>query len=118
MLREHWLTRIALGCAIFGLIILAFYYEKSECEWKTINGISKDSAGSKVSIFGRIREIKQYENSISFQVYDGNTINAVIFNPAKEDFIQIQDNDLLNICGSVSKYKGKLEIIVESFKVV
>jgi len=42
----------------------------------------------------------------------------VIFNPAKEDFIQIQDNDLLNICGSVSKYKGKLEIIVESFKVV
>lgn len=118
MLREVWVVRIALGCAICGLIILSIYSETAECIPKNSGGITNESVGQKVLLFGRITEVKQSASSIGFELFDGNYIKAIMFNPKGEYYAIIQEGDFANICGIVSKYKGKLEIIVEGLKIV
>ncbi|MEK6972794.1 MAG: OB-fold nucleic acid binding domain-containing protein [archaeon] len=118
MLRDVWVIRIALGCAICGLIILSIYSETGGCIHKNNGEITNELIGQKVLLFGRITEVKQSASSINFTLFDGNYIKAIMFNPKKEYFAIIQEGDFANICGVVSKYKGKIEIIVEGLEIV
>ena len=112
------IIRIAISCAIIGLILLAFYEENSKCIAKGIGEINKQITGSKVSVFGRIVSIQYGKDSIKMTVFDGNYIDAILFNTSEQNLISIQKDDFLSICGTVSEYKNKLEIIIEGIKVV
>ncbi|MBU1120751.1 hypothetical protein KJ660_02635 [Candidatus Micrarchaeota archaeon] len=116
-LNDFFISRIALICAVLGLIILFYFSIQSAYTEKGIEEISNELIGSRVSVKGFVGESFFAKETLFFKLSEGrNSIQVVKFNPSVEDFEEVKENSFVEVKGSVQEYKKNLEIIAEEVK--
>ncbi|MFH1544755.1 MAG: OB-fold nucleic acid binding domain-containing protein [archaeon] len=116
-LNDFFISRIALICAVLGLIILFYFSIQSAYAEKGIEEISNELIGSRVSVKGFVEDKFFAKETLFFKLSEGrNSIQVVKFNPSVEDFEEVKGNSFVEVRGSVQEYKKNLEIIAEEVK--
>jgi uncharacterized protein YdeI (BOF family) len=111
MLKEETVSKIALSLAVIG-IILVFGMEQyfSPLEKKT-GDIDSFTIGKNVTVRGIISYSTKKQNTLFFEINDGNKIDCVLFD--KQYWNLIQPGEFVIVEGKVEKYEEKIEIIVK-----
>ena len=58
------------------------------------------------------------KNARMLQLYDGNKISAVKFNPSDEERHIAKKGNLVRVVGSIRQYQGNPEIIIEKIALI
>lgn len=113
LLRECLIGRIALVCAIAGIILL-FVYSTIESPVKTkISQINSRSVGTKVEIDAFVSSSRVSNNVLIFELDDGAKIVGVYFNPSIEEKIILRKGNFVRVFGRINEYKGSIEVVAE-----
>lgn len=105
---------IGLAVGIVGLIALAFLLP--EIKSTQIEKIGEENIGEKVKLVGIIKNLNINSGNAFFRLENNSKINSVYFKPGIEQLSILRENQLIEVIGKVSFYKGKLQIIIEKVK--
>ena len=114
MLQGISSNKIALIIALLGIILLFAFEQGSELLIKMrIGEVSKKNIGQSAIIAGRVLSFRESEKTMQFELYDGNKISAVKFNPSTVERALIREKQFVQVAGKVAFYNKKIEIIAE-----
>ncbi|GEM_PF-1330910 len=113
MLREYWLNRLALGCSVAGVLLLFCYSLSVQPKELPVSEIERSKVGSRVSVQGMIEWSHESGSTLLFTVFDGNRVNAVMFNARPEERLAVRKGSFVRVTGLVKEYHGKLELVAE-----
>lgn len=116
MLREYWLNRIALICGIIGTIIVFYYSLLVKPIPLSIGEINESIMEKRVEINGRVDWRYEKNSVLLFNLFDGNRVKVVKFQPSAGEKFLVQKNSFLKVVGRVQEYKGELEIVAEEIE--
>ncbi|MDD5162826.1 MAG: OB-fold nucleic acid binding domain-containing protein [Candidatus ainarchaeum sp.] len=105
--------KIALAVSITGIICLFFAQNFFPAERLAIGEIEKAKAGISFETKGRINNLGETEKTLSFELYDGNKIFAIKFNPTAEERKTARENKFVKITGKKEFNGKKPEIVIE-----
>jgi hypothetical protein len=105
--------KIALAVSITGIICLFFAQNFFPAERLSIGEIGKAKAGISIETKGRISNLRETEKTISFELYDGNKIFAIKFNPTDEERKTARESKFVKITGKKEFSGKKPEIVIE-----
>ena len=113
-MQEKALLKIAMVCSLIGIFIILVIVERLEISESNISSINKNDLDEKVKIKGYINFVRETPGLLILNIQDdtGN-ITAIVF---KEDNMNLNKGDLIEIYGLVKEYKGNLEIEADSIK--
>lgn len=113
-MNEKILFKIALICSIIGVLSITYISENKEVELLKISDIKE--VDKEIKIEGYITNVKETPGLYIIDVKDSTgVITVIIF---KEKPLNLQKNQLVEIIGSTTKYKNKIEINAKQIKVV
>ncbi|HLD58831.1 MAG TPA: OB-fold nucleic acid binding domain-containing protein [archaeon] len=107
------LGSVSIAIAISGILILFFLQGIFEAKEMKIGEITREKTGLAVVAKGRVNWFSEKEKTISFELYDGNKILGVKFNPSIEERQLFREQKFLKITGKIQLYNRQLEIVVE-----
>jgi len=113
LLREYWLNRLSIFCAVLGVLLIGTYSVLEGPKNISIAEISEQNIGEKVRVRGIVSFAKLKENVAIFGIESNAKIKCVIFNPEIEERIILQKGSIVEVIGKVQRYKSSLEIVVE-----
>lgn len=113
LLREYWLNRLSVFCAIAGVLFIGAYSVMESPKNISIAEISEYNIGEKVRVNGIVSFAIANENIAIFEIENEGKIKCVIFNPRIEERIILQKGSFVEVIGKVQQYKGSLEIVAE-----
>ena len=113
LLREYWLNRASLFCAIAGILLLAAYSFLEAPKQLNIGEISEKYLDAKVRVKGIVSFSKVTDKIAIFTLEDGAEIKGVFFRPGIEEKIMLRKGNFVEVVGKVKLYRGKLEIVAE-----
>lgn len=114
-MNEKNLFKIAITCSIIGILILLFITDKIEVKYTSILDINKSLMDKEVKIGGQITNIKETPGLYIVDVRDSTgKITVVIF---KEELLNLTKNQLIEVLGTVTTYKNKIEINAKQIKI-
>lgn len=111
-MEDKTLLKISLICSIFGILTLIFISHKIEIPITDIKEINKDQLDQKIKIKGEISSITPLDD-LTILIIDDSTgeIKAILF-----DKIELKQNTIVEISGTIEEYKGEVEIIIDNIK--
>ena len=108
---EQGLLKVALICALTGILVLIFISNTIEIKQYQIKDITKKMLDKDVQVTGEITRITETPGLYIFDIKDKTgTITAIVF---KEGPIELEKNQEITLQGTVKEYKDKLEIVAE-----
>lgn len=114
---DQSLARIALGLAVFGLVLLSVIALISEPTKIPLHALNEELLEEKISVQGIIKWSKLLKgNTLLFSLADElylNEINCVYFSPPLKERNLWVKGVKVEVQGKLKKYKGELEIVVE-----
>lgn len=113
MLFQNFDQKIALVCAVVGILLLFFLEISIKPVPLKIGLISGKDIDSMVSVNARIDWVKKTPNSLMLGLNDGNRINAVLFSPTVSESNFLKKNSFAKIEGKVKRYNENLEIVIQ-----
>ena len=114
-MKETTLLKIALACALVGL--LALYFISARIEIKEYNtGKLAQNVGDDVKLTGTITKLTDKGNFIFIEVSHQSPVNVVLF--TDDNNLKLNKGDNVDILGKVQEYNGKPEIIADKVRVV
>lgn len=111
-MEDKTLLKVSLICSILGILILIFISHKIEIPITDIREINKDQLDQKIKVRGEISSITSLDD-ITILTIDDSTgeIKTVLF-----DKIDLKQNTVVEISGTIEEYKGEIEIIIDDIK--
>ena len=102
------LTKIAIIMTIVSLITLYSISTNRNLEEKQINKINNEDIESQLTINGKINRITELEDVYFLELQQISKITIVVF---KDEKINIEKDDYVEIEGKVDEYNNNLQII-------
>jgi len=113
MLSRELVARIALAAAVAGIALL-FLASSIDTPLQIRTGeINKELIGKSIEVMGVVLWSAKKNNTMLFELYDGNKIKAVLFNPSLSQSALVKKGVFLRITGKAKSYKGEMEIVAE-----
>ena len=112
-LSDGNIAKIALIASVFGLLLVVFALEQQKPIETSISGILQGQAMQKASVNAKILSAYAAKNALMLQLYDGNKISAVKFNPSEGEMRIAKKGNFVRVVGSIRQYQGNPEIIIE-----
>ncbi|MBN1941278.1 MAG: OB-fold nucleic acid binding domain-containing protein [Candidatus Diapherotrites archaeon] len=113
---QKTLNATAVAATIIGLALLFVLDCYAQPVQMRISSISQENIGKFVEVKAKVNWISEKEKSVFFELYDGNTLFAVKFNPTQEERVLLRRNSFLVVTGKIQKYGKTIEIVVDSVK--
>ena len=114
-MHEKTLFKLSLICSLVGIFIILIINESYSLSYSNISLIDNSSIGKTVKVQGFIISISDSPGILIMSIQDKTSnITVIAF---KEDEINLQKNDLIEVSGIVKEYKDKLEIEAKEIKV-
>ncbi len=111
-MKESTLFKIALFFSLIGIFLIVVIAENLEIKLYKISSITNSNLDEKVKIIGVVDSIKETPGLIILDVKDETgKIKVVLF---KEEKIEINKYDNVEVIGKIVKYKNILEIEAET----
>ena len=108
---EQTLFKLALIISFAGLLLLIFISDTIEIKKYNIKDINKKLLNKQVKVSGTIERVTETPGLVIFDIKDKTgIITAIAF---KETFINLTQNQHIEVEGKVIEYKDKLEIQVD-----
>ncbi|MBI2529902.1 MAG: hypothetical protein HYW05_02065 [Candidatus Diapherotrites archaeon] len=117
-LSDGNIAKIALIASVLGLLLVVFALEQQKPTETSISGILQGRAMQKAGINAKILSAYTAKNALMLQLYDGNKISAVKFNPGDEERRIAKKGNFVRVVGSVRQYQGNPEIIIEKIALI
>ena len=114
-MHEKTLFKLSLICSLVGIFIILIINESYSLSYSNISLIDNSSIGKTVKVRGFIISISDSPGILIMNIQD-KTSNIIVI-AFKEDEINLQKNDLIEVSGIVKEYKDKLEIEAKEIKV-
>lgn len=111
---DSW--KIALATAAIGIMLLFLVQTNYEPRQAKIGEISGEKTGLAIEIKARVTWFAETEKAISFEIYDGNKIQAIKFNPSQEERKLVREKKFLKITGKIDSYQKKLQVLAEKIQ--
>ncbi len=112
-MKETTLLKIALCCAIVGLVVLFYFSEQIVVEEKVIEKITAMDIEKDVKIRGVVEKVNDLEKIAILSVSQPKAITVVLF---KDGDVNVDEGDFVYIEGTVEEFEGKLEIIADEIR--
>ena len=110
------LTKIALTCALLGMILLVVIFEKVDTPTSEISSIRKEDQNKVVKLRGWVKSPMNKDSLSTFSLQDNTgLIKVVAFKPKNITFTK---NRCIEIEGKVSVYFYKPEIIADKVTLI
>jgi hypothetical protein len=107
-MEEKTLYKIALITTVIGLIILYLYAE--EIKLNSLHSLDENPAAEKVILTGTVKKISMRDKATFLELWGEKVekTDVIIFNDAD---VYLEENDEVEITGTVEDYNGKKEVI-------
>ncbi len=103
--------KTSLIISLLGILILLIYSENITLPTKNIQNITNKDVYKKIKIIGKLTRLTDLPGLMILNIKDNTEqMTVVVF---KEEKLNINKNDFLEIQGKVAEYRGELEIIAE-----
>lgn len=112
------IAKIALIVSVLGLLLVVFALERQKPIETSISGILQGQAMQKASVNAKILGAYTAKNALLLQLYDGNKISAVRFNPSEGERRIAKKGNFVRVVGSIGQYQGNPEIIIEKIELI
>ena len=115
-MQEKTLLKISFITALIGLLVLLFILDKIELSNFSISNLSKNEIDKKVKIKAELLSIKETPGLYILEVKDfSGKISVIVF---KDEPLNLNKGDVLEIEGQVTSYKDKVEIIAKKITII
>ena len=115
-MQESTLFKISLALSIIGILILLFLTEINSEELITIEEALNSSVDTKVKIRGEITSLAETPGILLLSLKENlSEIKAIAF---KEEEINLNKKDYVEVTGIIKEYKNEKEIEVESISLL
>ena len=115
-MQEKTLLKISFITALIGLLVLLFILDKIELSNFSISNLSENEIDKKVKIKAELLSIKETPGLYILEVKDFSCkISVIVF---KDEPLNLNKGDVLEIEGQVTSYKDKIEIIAKKITVL
>jgi len=118
LLREYWLNRISLFCAVLGMLVLLGYSITESPKKLSSSKLNDEFIGAKVKTEGLITSSKITDRVALFTLGNTPRTHCVFFNPSARERIILTKNNFVEVVGRVKKYRGRIEIVAELVKLL
>jgi len=112
-MKEQTVLKIALVCALAGVVILYFVSDNITIDEKAIDKINTENVGDNVKIFGRVEKVSNLENVAFLEISQPSSITVIVFGN-----LNASAGDNVEVIGKIDEYNGKLEVIGQRIRVV
>ncbi len=103
--------KTSLIISLLGILILLIYSENITLPTKNIQNITNKDVDKQIKIIGQVTRLTDLPGLMILNIKDNTEqMTVVVF---KEEKLNINKNDFLEIQGKVAEYRGELEIIAE-----
>ena len=110
-MQEKTLLKIALITSLVGILILLIILDKIDVSSSNINAINKTLNNKQAKIKGEITRITETPGLYIINVKDNTgNIDVIVF---KEEKLELEKGDIVQIEGQVTEYQGKMEVIAK-----
>lgn len=115
-MKEKNLLKIALLCAVLGIVALFFVSENMEYEEIKINKITGTDMGKEVRVIGEVESLYDDEKLMIIDVGQRKieTVSVVLF---KDRDVKIKEGDIVELIGVLDEYGGEPSIVANAVKV-
>ena len=115
-MEEKTLLRIALITSLFGILILLIILDKIDVSDSNIDAINETFLDRHVKIKGEIIGIAETPGLYIINIKDDTgSMGVIVF---KEDKLELEKGNIVEIEGQVTEYQGKMEIIAKKITVL
>ena len=115
-MQEKTLLKISLITSLVGILILLIILDKIDVSGSNINAINKTFLDKQVKIKGEITRIAETPGLYIMNVKDNTgNIDVIIF---KEDILDLEKGNVVEIEGQVAEYQSKMEIIAKKIVIL
>ncbi len=114
-MNEKTLLKIALIITILGLVFLVILSQLIKVGESPIAKITKEALEEDVKLTGKITKMSETNNTIFLQIQSQDSISVIVF---RDETVDLRQNDVVEIEGTVEDYQGNLEIVANKIRVV
>lgn len=118
-MNEKDIMRVCLIVAFIGILIIYLADISFTPEKITGAAISKEIAGEKVLLCGKITDVSSGKSGTTFfKINDGQETDVVLFQDrnAQESLAKIKNGNSACVMGTVQEYKNRIEIVAEKIQ--
>jgi len=116
-MQEKILLKIALITSLLGLSILYAISDNIEIKEKDIEKITIENKDEFVKLSGIVSNLVNSEKVMILEITQPQEITVVLFKN-KNNSIDINEGNEVEIFGKVDEYNGKMEIIAERVRII
>lgn len=117
MVSDSKMAGIAIVTAGIGIIALFLAQQGTVPIQIRISEINSEHIEKIIEVGARVNWIKEKENYALFELFDGEKIIAIRFNPENKERVILrsaqENGKTVRVLGKVQRYKKQLEIIVQ-----
>lgn len=114
-MQESTLLKVSLIVSLIGIFLILLISEKISLPTSNINLINETHIDKNVKVKGIVESIAETPGLIILTLKDTTgSITVIIF---KDEELKLEKNSLIEVEGTVVKYKNKLEINAKKVKI-
>lgn len=115
-MQERKLENLAMVVSLVGVLLILFVSEKMEAGSLSIIDVNESYLGNNVKITGEVVRLIETEGLLILDVKDDSgKIKVVAFS---DEYVDVQENDKVEIEGEVVEYKNETELDAKVIKVL
>lgn len=116
-MKEKTLLKIALISSVLGVFLLLIVQDNISLDPISPKEIEEKNSGEVVKIIGFISGISNKDNLMFLKISEKriDEVDVMLF---KDHDIHLKENQVVEIVGEVSEYKGKKEIIANKLRLI
>ena len=116
-MKETLLLKIALILTLAGLFVLYILSDNINVKEINIDKINDERIGNMVKILGRVDKVTELDKVTFIDVSQPATAKVVVFREKeKDDALELEQDDYVEIIGKIEDYEGEMEVIAERIR--
>lgn len=109
-MKEEKLFLVSLIFSLVGIVIILIAAKYDKLEYTKISEIDKNKIGEYVKIKGFVVSKKELQSLYLFTIKDEDSYVKIVAFKDDENIINLKVNQLVEVEGTVKKYKNELEV--------
>ena len=114
-MKDKTLLNVAIISSLIGILLILFIADKTSIPNSNIINITESLIGEKMNVAGKITSLKELPGVYLINLRDDTGEIPVIVSTTEK--ITLVKDQIIEVEGIVTKYKGKLEINADLIKV-
>tara|TARA_Y100000310_G_scaffold345840_1_gene470991 strand:+ start:6774 stop:7133 length:360 start_codon:yes stop_codon:yes gene_type:complete len=118
-MNESHLLKLALISSLIGLFVLYIVSNNMDIKEISLDELNNEEIGNKVKVLGKVSRITELDKVTFLDVSQPVTTKIVIFREKeKDEALDLEQDDYIEIIGKVEDYEGEMEIIADRIRIV